>query len=55
MKKTYISPDFLLVHISSKALIATSFNKNETSADEDVVLTKEYDPITDKNLWDDEW
>ena len=54
MKKTYISPDFLLVQLSGNTLIAESFKKT-TGADDGVVLTKEYEPVTDKSLWDEEW
>ena len=57
MKKTYISPEFLVVKLSCKSLVAaSSFGKNETGADDGVVLVKENNPpISDVNVWDDEW
>ena len=56
MKKTYISPESLVVKLSCKSLVATSLSKYSEGADDGVVLVKEdYPPISDKNVWDEEW
>ena len=56
MKKTYIAPNFLLVNISCKKLVATSLNMFSEGADADVVLVKEDNsPVTNKSVWDEEW
>ena len=56
MKKTYISPEFLVVKLTCSSLIADSFAKYATGADADVVPVKENNPpIGDVNVWDEEW
>ena len=55
MKNTYIAPTFLLVKLNSRAFIAQSFAKNDTGAEGDVLVKENYPPITDRNVWDDEW
>ena len=55
MKKTYISPEALVVKIGCKGLVAMSFEINDSGADEGVVLTKESNTVTNKSLWDEEW
>ena len=55
MKKTYISPEFLLVELRGSQMLAESLGKQETGADENIVLTKEYNTLSDKSIWDNEW
>ena len=55
MKKTYISPEFLVVKLSCKSLIAQSFNMNATGSNGDVLVKEETPTITDINIWDEEW
>lgn len=54
MKKTYIFPEFLLVELRCCQMLAESEPLIEDIT-EDGGWVKESTPITDKNLWDDEW
>ena len=59
MKKTYISPNMLVVRLGMIRPIAgslttdgaTFYNENATGD----AMVDEYNPINDKNIWDDEW
>ncbi len=57
MKKTYISPEFLLVELRCCQMLAESepLMEDTTEKTEDGGWVKESTPITVKNLWDDEW
>lgn len=56
MKKTYIIPQLHIMHISCENLIAESFTKNATGADECVVLVKgESSSRSNYSVWDDDW
>ena len=56
MKKTYISPESLVVQLRCNAIIATSFDKYDTGADDGVVLTREEQhTFSNKSVWEDEW
>ena len=55
MKKTYISPNMLVVRLAMTRPLATStlgLTSDET-LDTGDILTKEV--ATDVNIWDDEW
>ena len=49
MKKTYKTPSVNIEIAQATQILAVSLDKNETGADEGVVLTKENDN------WDDIW
>ena len=58
MKKTYISPQFMVITINPMRLIAdSSFAKGDGDFDpNNMKFTKEYNNSTnDVNVWDDEW
>ena len=56
MKKTYIIPQLHVMQISCESLIAESFTKNASGADEGVVLVKgESSSRSNYNVWDDDW
>ena len=57
MKKTYISPELLVIKIGCRAFVATSsFDKYDTGADGGVVLVKENNSGSSSgSVWDDEW
>ena len=55
MKKTYIAPTFLLVKLNSRTFIAESYNLNASGSNGEVLVKEDYPPITDKNVWDNEW
>lgn len=57
MKKTYKTPEILVVQIRTKSVILQlSVNPDEISG-ENAGWTKEYDnsTISGKNVWEDEW
>ena len=59
MKKTYISPNMLVVRLGMIRPIAGSLSTDratfyDTDATGDA-LGKEYNPISDKSVWDNEW
>ena len=46
----------MVVTISPMRLIAESLPKGEGDFDpSNMTFTKEYTPVTDKNVWDEEW
>ena len=59
MKKTYISPEFLVVELRCNQMLAESmmFGSSEQTADVNSggFVKEESTPITDKSVWDDEW
>ena len=57
MKKKYIAPSLLCVKIVTRgAMLQSSMDKYETGADNDVVLTREYEnTFSNKNVWEEEW
>lgn len=56
MKKTYIAPNFLLVNINCRSFVAMStMGKYSDGGDNEVLVKENYPPISDKNVWDDEW
>ena len=59
MKKTYINPNMVVVRLAMTQPIAGSltpdgatFYQQNATGD---ALTNEYNPISDKSLWDSEW
>ena len=58
MKKTYISPEIVVVRLGMARPLATStFGVSSSSTDalnSEDILVKENN-ITDINIWDDEW
>ena len=58
MKKTYISPSFVMVRLNPSTSVLTgstpdlNLNSLETTSTFDV---KDNGVISDKDLWDDEW
>ena len=58
MKKTYISPNTLVVELRCKSCILTgSLQMLDTpvSGDNGGWVKEENSPISDVNVWDDEW
>ena len=56
MKKTYMIPRLYTTLIGCETLIAQSFSKNATGADDDVVLVKgDNSSRSDYNVWSDDW
>ncbi|MBR6140985.1 MAG: hypothetical protein IKQ37_04390 [Bacteroidaceae bacterium] len=58
MKKTYISPSFMMVRLNPSRAILTVSNPDVTlNGDEEIgtLDAKAYNPISDKNVWDSEW
>ncbi len=59
MKKTYISPEFILVELSGSGIqmLAESVpvDDNTASGTNGGWVKEESTPLTDKNLWDEEW
>ena len=57
MKKTYISPNMLVVRLAMTQPLATSDPKVGLDASADAVLGNSLDAkgIGDVNVWDDEW
>ena len=57
MKKTYINPTLQIVKVNCELMVATSFGKNDTGADADVVLVKGESSSSRGNysVWDDDW
>lgn len=57
MKKKYIAPDNLVIHIDSHTLMNNmSWEKFDVGADDDVILTREYGSvISNRSVWDEEW
>lgn len=57
MKKTYISPESLVVELRTKHMMAQSLGINwegDIINNEEDILVKGTS-LTDVNLWDDEW
>ena len=58
MKKTYISPEFILVELRGIQMLAESVpvDGNTASGNSGGWVKEENDNmISDKNIWDDEW
>lgn len=56
MKKIYQTPSVNVTVVQITQMIATSFSKNDTGADANVVLIKDNSASTpDYNVWDDDW
>ena len=56
MKKTYISPEFLLIELRCSNMLAESVALGGGSASGgNGGWAKESTPITDKSVWDEEW
>ena len=57
MKKKYIAPNLLCVKILTRSsILQCSIDKYDTGADDDVVLTREYDnTFSDKSVWEEKW
>ena len=61
MKKTYISPEFILVELRGIQMLAESIPVDltgETASGTSGGWVKEeedYNPISDKKIWNDEW
>ena len=60
MKKTYISPEFILVELSGIQMLAESIPVHVTgettaSGTSGGWVKEENTSITDKNVWDEEW
>lgn len=60
MKKTYISPEFILVELSGIQMLAESIPVDLTGATTTTGTSggwakEESTPITDKSVWDEEW
>lgn len=56
MKKKYITPDTLVIQLSSHTLMTLSWEKFDEGATDDVILTREYEStISNKSVWDEEW
>jgi len=58
MKKTYISPESLLVELRCTQMLAESVGINSTTTTTGTNggwVKEDNSPITDKNIWDEEW
>ncbi len=58
MKKTYISPDFLLIELRCSQMLAESVpvvNEKTATGTSAGWAKEESTPITDKSVWDNEW
>ena len=59
MKKTYISPETIVVQLMSSSSILTGSDKDIYNEIGDGIYAKEYDgedgSASDTNTWDDEW
>lgn len=58
MKKTYISPEFLLVELRGSQMLAQSIEIGGGTTGEDDggwVKAEDNGSITDTKLWDNEW
>ena len=56
MKKTYISPEFLLIELRCSNMLAESVALGGGSASGgNGGWAKESTPVTDKSVWDEEW
>lgn len=59
MKKTYISPDFMVVQMRPLSAILIVSNPDigfgSTSVDANNVEVNEYKGVSDVNVWDSEW
>ena len=57
MKKTYISPEFILVELRGIQMLAESVpvDGNTASGTSGGWVKEENTSITDKNVWDNEW
>lgn len=59
MKKTYINPSLFVVNLSTKGMLlegSMEIDDNTTvSGNNGGWVKEESNPISDKNLWDDEW
>ena len=59
MKKTYISPNMLVVRLGmTQPLAASQFGLNSDSGNSlsaGDILVKEDNNVNDVNVWDDEW
>lgn len=60
MKKTYMTPAALTVELNCGAIcqsliIGSGNGSDRTTGDGTDLVKEESTPITDKNLWDDEW
>ena len=60
MKKTYISPESLIVRLAPRSTVLTTSyvgldNSDGNKLGSEDILVNEYSPISDKNVWDSEW
>ena len=58
MKKTYISPELLVVKLASKrAFLEGSLQLTDALVEDEFGgwIKEENSPITDKSIWDEEW
>lgn len=59
MKKTYIQPNLTMVVLTHTHIIAASDTglriSGSDATDGDVLVKENYPPISDNNVWDDEW
>ena len=60
MKKTYISPEFILVELRGIQMLAESIpvdltGETKASGTSGGWVKEENTSITDKNVWDNEW
>ena len=58
MKKTYMSPAFIMVRLNpSNAILITSMGLDATQTldNSSEILSKEYNSVSDVNVWDEEW
>ena len=55
MKKTYISPNTLVVEIRTNHMLAESVFINASSTETAGWTREENASYSDKNVWDDEW
>ena len=60
MKKTYISPSTLTVRLVPRSTVLTTSSVGLDNSDGNKlgsgdILVNEYNPVSDKSLWDNEW
>jgi len=59
VKKTYISPSFVMVQLNPCAVIAVSLGMDNsvdnTITDSGEILVNEHKGVSDVNVWDNEW
>ena len=57
MKKKYISPELILVHIEMEHMVAesTPLGKYDTGSDGSVLIKRDRSSRGSYNVWDDDW